>query len=441
MIGASKPPPDVDALARRLPRREPGADRSTVMRNAILEAAASAPAAVPRSFSRGWMIGGLAAAAAAACAWLVLRGADRPAPIASTTAGPTSSHSAAPSVASEAAAPALAPLPSPAGPGPARRSRWGGTGGDAALAAVVPAPLPDGVSSFVADGPLLVTRGSATITAPPDARFEVEVRDNEVRHVTVTAGWVVVASGRARTTIVPARYTWTPDAPAPQPTPPGVPPATAAPPAPRAPSNAPTAPAETAPPAALPRTAAVRPAPRASADRQAPGLPALPAPHRAAEPASERRPPALVIPPNPSEPAAPAGTGPPPPQPSAPAPPDPEQDFRDGLSTLLGGNAGAAIPLLDRACRAPSASQDDSCYWAAVAWLRSGARPHARRAFTEVLTRWPGSTHASEAHIALGWLLLEVGDPVAARSHFAAAADDKLPSIRADALRGLTATQ
>jgi len=118
-----------------------------------------------------------------------------------------------------------------------------------------------------------------------------------------------------------------------------------------------------------------------------------------------------------------------------------EQDFRDGLRTLLTGDPRGATAALDRACGAPSSTQDDSCYWAAVAWLRGGDRMRARRAFTEMLTRWPGSTHAGEANVALGWLLLEIGDRSAARTHFAAAADDRVPSVRASAVRGLTASQ
>ncbi len=96
---------------------------------------------------------------------------------------------------------------------------------------------------------------------------------------------------------------------------------------------------------------------------------------------------------------------------------------------------------LDRACGMPSTGQDDICYWAAIAWLRAGDRPQARRALTDVLTRWPGSTHAGEASVALGWLVLEAGDRDAARARFAAAVNDRMPGVRAAAARGLAAAQ
>jgi TolA-binding protein len=116
-----------------------------------------------------------------------------------------------------------------------------------------------------------------------------------------------------------------------------------------------------------------------------------------------------------------------------------EQAFHDGLQALLVGQARAATGPLDRACGLPSTSQDDICYWAAVAWLRAGDRSRARQALSDVLARWPRSTHAGEASVALGWLLLDAGDRAAARNRFAAAVDDRMPGVRAEATRGLAA--
>jgi TolA-binding protein len=118
-----------------------------------------------------------------------------------------------------------------------------------------------------------------------------------------------------------------------------------------------------------------------------------------------------------------------------------EQAFHDGLRALLAGKARDATGPLDRACGMPSTSQDDICYWAAIAWLRAGDRPQARRALVDVLAHYPGSTHAGEASVALGWLLLDAGDRAAARSRFAAAVNDRMPSVRAEATRGLAAAQ
>jgi hypothetical protein len=58
-----------------------------------------------------------------------------------------------------------------------------------------------------------------------------------------------------------------------------------------------------------------------------------------------------------------------------------------------------------------------------------------------VLARWPGSTHAGEASVALGWLLLDAGDRDAPPDRFAAARSDRMPSVRAEAARGMAAAQ
>ena len=125
----------------------------------------------------------------------------------------------------------------------------------------------------------------------------------------------------------------------------------------------------------------------------------------------------------------------------AAAPGTTEQAFRDGLRALFAGDPRGAVEPLDRACNVSSTSQDDICYWAAVASQRAGDRDAARRKLAEVAARWPRSTHAGEANVALGWLLVQAGDRVSARRSFAAAADDRIPKVRAEALRGLAATQ
>ena len=382
-----RPPQDVDALARRLPRREPSTERSAAMRFAVLDAAQgqSAPSRGP---ARGWWLG-IAAAAATACVWLALRTQRPPQP-----AAPTAQRVASAPVVGTAGAPSAQPAAAPGAPAGASPSA---PGVDRRAAAPAPAVdserIPDGVTSFAAAHPLHLARGDATITAPPDAQFDVEVRHDEVERVTVMAGWVVVAGAHAKTTVVPMRYTWTPEAPAPRPTQ-----------------------VATVATVAPPTTPPTRPPP----DRATPAL-------RDARPFADAM----------TRSDGSAGPG----SPAAPTRRDAEQDFRDGLRTLLTGDPRGATTALDRACGVPSSSQDDSCYWAAVAWLRGGDRTRARRAFTEMLARWPGSSHVGEAHVALGWLLLEIGDRSAARTHFAAAADDRVPSVRASAVRGLTASQ
>jgi TolA-binding protein len=74
-----------------------------------------------------------------------------------------------------------------------------------------------------------------------------------------------------------------------------------------------------------------------------------------------------------------------------------------------------------------------------VAWLRGGDRTRARRAFSEMLVRWPGSTHVGEAHVALGWLLFERRELTAAKAEFEAAQQDSSARVRDRATAGLAA--
>lgn len=394
-------PHDVDALARRLARRDPGGERSQAMRHAILDAAQGHGA--PVRAARGWWIGVAAAAAAGVAAWLVLRGPARPpgpAPAVAvvTSRAPVAPTGPAPTVANPpiAAPAAVAASPASAAQGSLAPTPVSGSGGAAPTRAVAGVPdgrIPDGVTAFATTSPLYVTRGDAAITAPPAARFDVEVRGDQVKRITVTEGWVVVAGAHAAaTTIVPMRYTWT--APPPPPSPPAVavPAVRSSPPAPRV--------------ADVPRsTSATR---VAAAGNPAPSTEPVPGPASA---------------------------------PPAPLPAAAERDFRDGLRSVLAGAPAAATAALDRACRAPSATQDEGCYWAAVAWLRSGDHDRARERFGDLLARWPGSSHVGEANVALGWLLIETGDRAGARTRFAAAADDRMADVRASAIRGLAASQ
>lgn len=438
-------PPDIDALARRLPRREPPPERSAALRHALLDAAGAAQARQPRAPVRRWVIGAGAAFAAAACLVLALRML-------------TPAHPDAPRITAAPSVAAAAGSPSPGAPTRADDPAHPPGASRAAPAAPRAAgdPLPDGRSAIHATRPLQVARGGTSITAPPGAQFDVEVQGDQVRLVTVRSGWVVVADAHNAATIVVERETWLPAEP------PASPSASPAAPLPRA--TSPGMGAAASPGPALPGTAA-------PSGTTAPGAGAVPSPGTGAvaspgavEPGT-RPGPASVAPPSGSRPtAAPSGptpaaatsrspSEPAPDHAAPPPPPEPavadltaqaaaaEQAFHDGLRALLAGQARDATGALDRACGMPSTSQDDICYWAAIAWLRAGDRPQARRALTDVLARWPGSTHAGEASVALGWLVLEAGDRDAARARFAAAVNDRMPGVRAAAARGLAAAQ
>lgn len=405
-------PPDIDELARLLPRRELSGERAQRMRRALLDAAVEAP---PPWWKRTpWLLGG-AAAAAAAIALIVVYVASNRAP-----AGET---------------------PSVAAPAPAR-----GSGQAIAIApSTVERQLLDGVTTFHATQPLQLTRGSAGISAPPGARFEVEVRDGKVSAIRVSAGSVIFAPSASHSpTRIVEGETWHLPAP-----PPEVPPST---------PREPPAPARGAvgssvAPGALTTLPAPKRAERVAPAERAERIAALQRPEGSAasksatQPAASERPERAPVTEQPAAsertapPTAPERATPPPPTPPQQPPAAPlEREFRDGLHTLVAGRARDAIAPLDRACKA-SVSPEDACYWSAVASLRAGDRARALTALTDVLARWPDSTHAGEARVALGWLLLERGDRAGARARFTAAADDRVPAVRAEARRGLAAAQ
>ena len=483
-----KPPPDVDELARRLPRHAPGPERTEAIRRALLDAAGPAPRAARPM--RRWLVAGGAAAAAAVCAVLAMRaltGAPSDPPGAQSAA-----RTADPSRTADRSRTAGADRAAARAIGSAAATESARTTGAPPGSAVPPGdPIPDGVTAIAATRPVHLSRGSTSITAPPGARFEVDVRGDQVYLVTVTAGWVVIASAHATAAVVVEHQTWLLDAPlapaaapppqrAPSapgaldapggtPSPPPSPPAaitasrTSPPASPRAADGNPPSPAGatsgtsgTSPPAS-PRAAdghAASPAGAAPTPRSAPsrsGPPAAPRDRSPAEPLrpGEWSPPSLsatvrspVLPAEPpprTPPATPALPSATPAVPSALA--AAERAFRDGLHALLAGDVQAATAPLDRACGAATSTQDEACYWAAVAWLRVEDNAQASRRLGDLLARWPRSSHAGEASVALGWLLLEAGDRAAARARFAAAANDPLPSVRAEAVRGLGVAQ
>jgi hypothetical protein len=396
----AKPSRDVDALARRLPRQAPNPERLPAKRRALLDAARPQPRWWRGGPARTWGIGLGAVAAAAACALIAWHTPGHQA------VAPGQSPAATTRVATDNPR-TTAGHPAPVAPASVASVAVAPVSDAAASNAAI--QLPEGLTSFDASHSLQLTRGGATITAPPGARFDVDVQGDQVKRVSVKVGWVVIASSHAAATMVVERQQWTP------PPPPAVP-------TPASPDRAP----------AMPRL----PGPGSSA-----GAPARPSsPRAASSTASPGRAASELPPASPPEPAAiPARRPASPASPAAPA--AEEQDFHDGLRMLLAGEARAAVAPLDRACRISSSTQDDICYWAAVASQRSGDTVRARDGFGDVLARWPHSTHAGEANVALGWLLLDHGDRAGARARFAAAADDRMPTIRAEALRGLAAAR
>ncbi|HSS02346.1 MAG TPA: hypothetical protein VLM79_35045 [Kofleriaceae bacterium] len=434
MTDPIKPPDDIDALARRLPRHHLAPERSIAMRRAVLEGASHA-----RPRRSRLRFGAVLAAAAAAAVWAgitlraphstrsagdrIAQGETRAATSSERSSSPASPESPA-STSSTASTPATPSTPS--------------TGARGSTGSMDHDRLAEGVTTIEAAHPLQLAQGSATLTAPAGARFDVEVRDARVVRVAVKAGWVVLASASTSAagagTMIAAETTWlAPVSPAPVPATP-VPaaalssPATVAGGTVRSPAPLPSLPAANEP--RLPAFERTPPGPASSP----PAAASVPQP---AQPPSQ--PPA-----QPTEGAGVAEGDPRPVLPPAPPPPpsaESERAFHHGLRALLSGEVLQAAKDLDRACAPPSTIQQDACYWAAVAWRRAGDRARARTGFAEILSRWPRSPHAGEASVGLGWLLLEAGERAEARLRFAAGVADPTSSVREEALRGLSAAR
>ena len=142
-------------------------------------------------------------------------------------------------------------------------------------------------------------------------------------------------------------------------------------------------------------------------------------------PASGRTHPAAVA--LPARPSSPAG------------PPAARASFDCAWSLLRQGDPKGAAALfaeVERLARGKGIAED-ALYWRAVAIARAGDGGEARRLFGDFLARFPGSPRAGEAATALGWLLLDSGDPSAARGAFERATADPSPTVRASALDGI----
>ncbi|CAN5712336.1 hypothetical protein BH11MYX3_BH11MYX3_45610 [soil metagenome] len=81
---------------------------------------------------------------------------------------------------------------------------------------------------------------------------------------------------------------------------------------------------------------------------------------------------------------------------------------------------------------------EDASYWYPVALARA-KRSEAMGAFREFLDHYPRSTHAHEASVMLGWLLVDVQQRAEAERRFRAAIDDSSPEVSASARAGLAA--
>ena len=82
---------------------------------------------------------------------------------------------------------------------------------------------------------------------------------------------------------------------------------------------------------------------------------------------------------------------------------------------------------------------DDARFWQAVAYGRAQKAAEAIHAFRALVDEHPGSSHASEASVMLGWLLVDAKQYPEARERFGIGIDDQNASVRASARAGIAA--
>ncbi len=117
-----------------------------------------------------------------------------------------------------------------------------------------------------------------------------------------------------------------------------------------------------------------------------------------------------------------------------------EVSFRLGMTALRANDPAAASKAFTAACNAASvALAEDACFWVGAAARRAGETIIARTALERFLQRFATSARAGEAAALLGWIVFEAGDLDRAERLFKQAVNDRVPSVRESATRGLSA--
>jgi hypothetical protein len=195
--------------------------------------------------------------------------------------------------------------------------------------------------------------------------------------------------------------------------------------------EAPAAPPPTAARAELP----TRPAVAASAPaRLAYGAPKSTAPRSRIAPESAARREAEADPLPSEKPVPPPG-----PEPTDAA----ERQFQLGWSAMRAHNpkeaARAFAVAASQAGEQPLA--EDASFWYAMALERVAHDEAARTALAVFIARYPHSPRLGEASALLGWLLIEIGDKPGATTRFRTAVADPVERVRTSARAGLQAVE
>ncbi len=125
--------------------------------------------------------------------------------------------------------------------------------------------------------------------------------------------------------------------------------------------------------------------------------------------------------------------------PEARTPSAAEQAYAEGWESLRASHYARAAESMKRAAEiAPASSLAvDARYWEAVALARHGQTGKARAAMESFLRRHPGSPRLGEVSVMLGWMLVESQEWSRADQLFRSAENDRAPSVRDSARKGL----
>jgi TolA-binding protein len=127
------------------------------------------------------------------------------------------------------------------------------------------------------------------------------------------------------------------------------------------------------------------------------------------------------------------------PAPEARTPSAAEQAYAEGWEAMRASHYARAAEAMKRAAEVSPSSTlaADARYWEAVALARQGQSGKARAAMESFLRRYPGSPRLGEVSVMLGWILVESQEWPRADQLFRSAENDRAPSVRDSARKGL----
>jgi len=111
---------------------------------------------------------------------------------------------------------------------------------------------------------------------------------------------------------------------------------------------------------------------------------------------------------------------------------------REGIRLLKTGSYSAAAKTFENALgKGEGPLQEEAAYWSGVAYKYAGRPDKAMGALRYFISSFPSSSRKGEASVMLGWLSLDKGNVVEARSLFEFGKKDGVAKVRLSAQKGL----